>query len=409
MARYKLNRDFIQRLTPPDSGQAFYRDSEVLGFALRITDRGAMSFILETRIDGKNRRITLGKYGILTAQQARELAKQHLGEIASGRNPLLARQAARARKEAGVTLGEVFARYLTVRGDLKPSTVTGYRRNLQAVFADWLDRPLASISKDTVQQRHAEYSQQSASHADAAMRLLRALFNYAQEQYENADGESLFPVNPVRRLSRIKAWHRLPPRSTLILKSQLPAWFAAVDTVRGAGFPLSATVADLVVFLMLTGMRRGEALHLTWADVDFAERTVLIRDPKNHIPLLLPLSDYLYTLLQQRAEAPLRQSSAYVFPSSTGGVISDPRKQMQRISALSGVSFTLHDLRRTFITIAESLELSSYAIKRLINHKQGNDVTAGYIVMDAERLREPMERITTRILGAAGRMARPDA
>ena len=63
----------------------------------------------------------------------------------------------------------------------------------------------------------------------------------------------------------------------------------------------------------------------------------------------------------------------------------------------SGVPFMLHDLRRSFITVAESLDLSHYAIKRLVNHKISGDVTAGYVVPDVNRLREPMQRITDRI------------
>lgn len=50
----------------------------------------------------------------------------------------------------------------------------------------------------------------------------------------------------------------------------------------------------------------------------------------------------------------------------------------------SGVHFTVHDLRRTFITVAESLDISAYALKSLLNHKMSNDVTAGYIIKDAE-------------------------
>jgi len=61
---------------------------------------------------------------------------------------------------------------------------------------------------------------------------------------------------------------------------------------------------------------------------------------------------------------------------------------------LSGVECTLHDLRRTFITIAESLDIPGYALKRLLNHKDPNDVTAGYIVSDVGRLRGPMQKIT---------------
>lgn len=71
---------------------------------------------------------------------------------------------------------------------------------------------------------------------------------------------------------------------------------------------------------------------------------------------------------------------------------------MVKVIETSGVQFILHDLRRTFITIAESLDISAYALKRLINHKMNNDVTAGYIVSDAERLRKPMQLITDHLL-----------
>ncbi|CDZ77228.1 hypothetical protein BN59_03649 [Legionella massiliensis] len=66
---------------------------------------------------------------------------------------------------------------------------------------------------------------------------------------------------------------------------------------------------------------------------------------------------------------------------------------MLKVVELSGVSFTVHDLRRTFATTAESLDLPAYALKRLLNHKMTNDVTAGYIMRDVERLRTPMQRI----------------
>jgi integrase len=57
------------------------------------------------------------------------------------------------------------------------------------------------------------------------------------------------------------------------------------------------------------------------------------------------------------------------------------------------VEFCFHDLRRTFITIAESIDVAPYTIKRLVNHTMRNDVTAGYIVSDLERLRGPMQKI----------------
>lgn len=73
--------------------------------------------------------------------------------------------------------------------------------------------------------------------------------------------------------------------------------------------------------------------------------------------------------------------------------IRDVRHHMDLVTESSGVQFMLHDLRRTFLTIADAQDLSAYAIKRLANHKMATDVTAGYIVSDVERLRDPMNRI----------------
>jgi hypothetical protein len=84
-----------------------------------------------------------------------------------------------------------------------------------------------------------------------------------------------------------------------------------------------------------------------------------------------------------------------VFPSKgESGYLREPKDAIQRVREYSGLYFALHDLRRTFITIAESLDIPAYALKRLINHKDPNDVTAGYIVPDIERLRRPMQKIT---------------
>lgn len=88
-----------------------------------------------------------------------------------------------------------------------------------------------------------------------------------------------------------------------------------------------------------------------------------------------------------------------MFPGrGRSGHITETKTFTRRVGARSGVAFTLHDLRRTFITIAESLDIPHYALKRLLNHRVGGDVTGGYIVMNAERLREPVDEVAARIL-----------
>ena len=139
---------------------------------------------------------------------------------------------------------------------------------------------------------------------------------------------------------------------------------------------------------------------MTWSRVDLKDKTFIITDTKNHTDHTLPLTDFLFNLLSTRqAEA----KTPYVFPNEINtGSMTDPKKQIIKVVNQSGVSFTVHDLRRTFITIAESLDISTYALKRLLNHKMSNDVTAGYIITDVERLRAPMQKITDYILICIG-------
>ena len=64
--------------------------------------------------------------------------------------------------------------------------------------------------------------------------------------------------------------------------------------------------------------------------------------------------------------------------------ITRPAKQIRAVIKASGVTFTPHDCRRTFATIAEAVSLPMSMIKRLMNHVTTNDVTGGYIVTEEE-------------------------
>jgi integrase len=133
--------------------------------------------------------------------------------------------------------------------------------------------------------------------------------------------------------------------------------------------------------------------------VDLKSKTLTVLDTKNREPHTLPLSDYAVALLKRRQ---LETFDEYVFPGEGAkGHIVEPRKQILRVCKESGVEFRVHDLRRTFTTVAESLDIPAYALKRLLNHKMTSDVTAGYIIADVERLRQPMQKITDFILKAA--------
>jgi len=300
-----------------------------------------------------------------------------------------------------VTLEQAFEDFKRARKDLKARTLYDYERLLKVAFAAWQKRPIAAITKDLVVKRHTELGKASGeAYANLAMRFLRSLLNFALAHYEDGFGKPLLTENPVQRLTQTRAWYRSERRQTVIKIHQLPAWYKAVDALRSDQSAFGETVADYLLTLLFTGLRRQETAQLTWETVDLKDRTLVIADPKNRQPFLLPFSDYVAEIFARRKET---TPGAYVFPRDGRlGYLVEPRNPIARVIEASGVDFTIHDLRRTFITVAESIDIQPYAIKRMVNHKMRGNVTAGYIVADVERLREPVKRVSHFLLKAIG-------
>lgn len=396
----KLTKRIVDKAeTPTEKDQVFYRDSELKGFALRVTKGGVKSFVVETLINNRVRRFTLGKYGRLTPEQARKEAKARLAEISNGINPIAEKKARRLRT---VTLGEVFSDYVAARKSLKQSTVIDYQRALNQVMPEWLGRPLSTITRELVAKRHTEHGEQrSKARSNLAMRILRALFRFAINHYFTEDGKPIFTYNPVGTISHSRAWYKIERRQTVIKEHQLADWYKGITGLSNVMAHDRASMwQDYFLLVLFTGLRRQEALSLQWINVDLKSKTVSVLDTKNGDTHTLPMSDFLYELFLRRQKS---ASNEYVFPadSKTGHLI-EPRKTMQKIAEISGVPFTIHDLRRTFITSAERLDIPAYALKRLLNHKMNYDITAGYIIADVERLRKPMEQITDHMLRCIG-------
>jgi integrase len=393
----KLTKTFVDSVPLPDKGQTFYRDSQLKGFGLRVGTTSKVYFA-ETKVNDKTVRVTIGPHGLFTSEQARLEARSILGMMARGINP---NDVDKVKKAKSVTLAEVYKAYLVARSSLKPRTIYDYDRFMKTHFLEWNNKPIAEISKDLIERKHREIGKRSEAQANLAMRFMRALFNFTLGQYEDSAGNPIISDNPVKRISQTRAWYRVERRQTLIKTHDLPAWFKAVNDLPTLSNGINReAVKDYLLLLIFTGLRREEGLALQWHDVDFKARTLTIPDPKNRQAHTLPLSTFLYELLKSRSNNNLEKNPFVFAGRGIKGYMDDPNKQMKLVIEASGVSFTPHDLRRTFITVAESLDISAYALKRLANHKMTNDVTAGYIIGDAERLREPMQRITDYLLAA---------
>lgn len=390
---FSFTKPLLEGLPFAGPGQrTTYHDThkQAAGLQLRVSTT-AKSFIVQRRVNGKPERVLLGKFPLMTIEQARRAAAEVNASIAKGTSP--AAEKRRQRLEAK-TLQHVMDDYVKSRKTLKPRTVTDMANAFREVCPDWLNKPLTTITPDMVKKRHHRHGEErSPARANLAARYLRALFNFAMAEYEDQDGQPLLTTNPVKKLSQTKAWYRVDRKQTLIKPHELAPWFAAVQELPGSD------LRDYLTLLVLTGLRREEALRLTWADVDLAGKTLTVINPKNHHDHTLPLSDYLLELLISRKAVSV---APYVFADSAGRRISNFRYALASIEKASGVRATPHDLRRTFATVAESLDIPAYALKRLLNHSTGADVTAGYIVTSVERLREPMQKITDYVLKAAG-------
>jgi integrase len=398
----------LDGITPPVKGRDTYQDEQVKGLSLRVTSNGVMSFIVRKRITGQMNATytTLGHYPAMTIGQARSKARGAVNVISDGVSPKKLKDSNLSKQT--ITLKIVFNNYVRSRGtNLQESTIKGYKGIVESYLKDWVNKPISEITRDMVEKRHRDITygtgkyDKSPSRANTCMRIVRALFNYAMGQYEDSRGEPIFYHNPVARISHNKAWNREPVRQGIVKNYELKKWYEGVMTLpehdKNKKKSNSSEVArDLFIFILFSGLRRNEALTLKWEDIDFKYDSFTIEDTKNHETHSLPLTSVLLEVLDRRKND---TDNPYVFEGEKpNSHLTTPKKQIEKARELAGVHFTFHDLRRTFETTAESLSLPPYTLKKLINHKDSRDVTGRYIIIQMERLREPMKQITDELL-----------
>ena len=377
----RLTKRTIDAIPAPTTGQMLYRDTDLPGFGLRVGTRSRV-FFAEGQVQRRTVRITIGKYGPIAPERARKLAMRALSEMAEGRNP---NEVARAERAETVTLGKAFEAFFVGRPNLSPKTVPNYRRTIDFYLKDWSNKPCAQISRTMVLERHRRIAQENgAVTANNVARHLRSIYNYTSA----TAGE--LPPNPVSILTQARAWTVERRRRTLIPLHGLPRWYRAV-------LAEDELARDFLLVALFTGMRRSEIATLRWEHIGLEARVLTVPKTKNGEPLILPLSSALHDLLLTRRDND--PESEWVFPGvgATGHIV-EVKSFVARVAKASGQRFTLHDLRRTYVTIAEALDIPAFALKRLLNHRTDNDVTGGYIVMDVERLRRPVERVAERIM-----------
>jgi integrase len=403
----KITKANMIEIVKPESGQVDYFDTDLHGFGVRAT-KTVLTFFVRSTLRGTTKKpfIPIGPYGTFTPDQARTTAKDYLRRLDMGENPHPKAQP----KHEIITINDLYSQYISSKKTpLAGSTLYQYDSWMNNHFKDWLTLPADTITGSMVLDRLAFMETNNGkTQASSSIKLLRGLYRM---------GIALHPgvitYNPVEAVREVRGrdWAPRKRKMTMIKAGDMPAWFKAINEYH------NPKGRDYMLLLLFTGLRRMEAGRLKWADINFKAKTFTFipqkkrgEEPEEY-RVTMPMSVQLHQLLLKRkAEG---WENEYVFPGKFPSPhLKNPDNYKRDIIEASGVKFSPHDLRRTFITVAESLDIGHYVLKALLNHSMGfdkdgenrsvtNDTTGGYIIMGTERLREPTQKVVDRIMELA--------
>lgn len=398
----KLTKSVVENSTLPLKGQTFLWDSEIKGFGVRLNPAGK-TYIVQGRVNGVDRRVSLGRHGILTVQEARKKARAQLSAMLDGVDPVVEKK----RSDAyALTLEKLSEKYIEARRDLKPSSIADIKKHIEKSFASWADRPAVEITRDKVAVRFRELSERSPAQANQAFRILRALLNYARAAYRSGD-QPLIVENPVKIISDAKLWNRIQARSGRIPTDKIGIAWNVIQKLRNAPdqSKIGETLADAVSFLMLTGARWSEAAALTWAQVDLKDAWWHLPDPKNRKPLTFPMPNAAVEILERRDK-----TKPFIFPARSGdGHITEARGVLEKVSAAVGVRVSPHDLRRTWRAVAGECSVEFWKTKLLMGHKISGDVTISHYTETSDlRYLAPESNVIANWIARQGTIAASD-
>ena len=317
----------------------------------------------------------------------RRRAHKLLGEVASGGDP--AEERAEARRMP--LLSEAFEDYMAVNPNRKARTNEDYRKVFRRYLSDWGKRALDAIARQDVEARFNSLTVESGwASANQAISLLRSVYRRPCVDIEGLRS----PVD--LWLAGGGKFHRNVRRKISSPAEVLPRWRMGIEAAVE-----NRVMRDTLWFGVYTGMRLNEVLPLRWESVDRDGRVFRVDETKTGVPLELPITRQVGTVLDRRWAENGDQQGGWVFPSRRSGTghIIGVNNYYAAIGKAGGAKFWYHALRNCFITIAErDLMIAHTLTKRLVNHVPPRDVTEGYAAdWTIDQLREPAQRIADRI------------
>jgi len=367
-------------------------DAEVKGFGVVITPAGSKSFILNYRNqDNRSRRKTIGKYGKLTVEQARDIARDLTYRIAKGDDPVQKDEWQRSQP----TFEEVAKRFLDDHSAIRSRPAT-HASNVQ-ILAHMLiphfgKMKIRSIERKDIYDYLAKNRQRpiGANRSLACMSSIMSkaeLWGYRDRNSNPCFGVERFPEN----------------RRERFLSEQE---FAALESaMQRAERNLTESPHVLAMFriMMHTGCRPGEARYLKWDYVDLTNRVIRLpkEATKEKRPKTLFITPYIEGVLKNIRRM---EGNPYVIVSerNDGKPIADVKKPWDRIKKAAGITteLHLHDLRHSHASMANALGYSLPMIGALLGHTQAQ-TTLRYAHLATDHLRQAAEDISNRIAGVA--------
>ena len=352
-------------------------DSEVRGFGALATKTGSCSYFAEYRLRGAGgspKRISLGKHGVLTPDQAKQRAKEELGKVANGKDVAQEKRDARERLTS-LTFADAAKRYL----DMPGTTTEGYSRTKRARLLNSPDvksiagKPIALITRGDVAAVIDSAAIRSPSAALVLHSHLRTVFSWALSR-------SLIEIDPS---SGVPAPAKPKARDRVLSDEEMKAFWQAASAE-------SWPFANIFKLLAITGQRREEVAGMRWREVDCdaGEWTIgkdRCKNGKAHtidlhtaaVALLDPLGEAMAARLI-RAQAWANEPDEIVFTTTGRTAVSGFSNAKERLDArmqeILGDKFQpwrTHDLRRTAASGMAALGFLPHIIERVLNHVSG--------------------------------------
>jgi integrase len=388
MPRIRLTKLAADRLAPPKAGRVIHWDRTLPGFGLRVTAKGAKSWVAMYRVNGKTVMETIGSLAKVTdIGEARDLARASMQKAEAGTHPVEEKRAGAAR-DAISTVGAAVERYLSEggrsskNGPWKPKTAKEWRRIfVHDVLPHWGDRPLAEIAKTDVlalvndkaatreRKRKGAPSAGAAVQAGKMLTRLRTFFAWAA-------ANDLIGADPTAGVLRPA---REAQRDRVLTDDDIRFFWRGAEQL---GMPFG----PLFQLLLLTAQRETEVAGLRWLEFDSVETPKVWTIPgeraKNRKPHLVHLSDLATEALEQVAHV---KGQTLLFSGTGKTPVSGFSNAKERLDELmlralreqSGdaeaelTPWVLHDLRRTATTGMARLGVAPHVADRVLNHQAG--------------------------------------